>query len=48
MGEFGGSLFYPFVYTKFFHLENMMMGVMAKSLVDEFRIDSAAHAHDNW
>ena len=48
VGEFGGRLCYSCVYTKFGHLENMLMGGMSKSLVDEFSIESAAHDHDGW
>ena len=48
VGEFGDRLWQSCVYTKFGHMQNTMMGFMAKVLVDELIIEAEAHGHDEW
>ena len=48
MGEFGDIIWDSYLYPKFGHLDNTLMGGMAKALVDELIIKSAAHAHADW
>ena len=38
VGEFGGILRYSFIYPKFGHLENTLMGGMENLLVEELSI----------
>ena len=45
MGEFGDILWKSYVYPKFCHMENMLMGGMAKSLADELSVESTDNAH---
>ena len=48
VGEFKYRIWQSCVYPKFGHLENMLMGVIAKPLVEELSIKAAAYAHDVW
>ena len=46
MGEFKDRLGESCVYPKFGHMENTLIRVMSKALLDGFSSESASHAHD--
>ena len=48
VGELGNILLLSCVYHKFGHLENTLIGGMAKVLVDELSIEYADHSYDVW
>ena len=45
VGEFRDRILLSYVYPKFFHMDNMLMGITAKALLNELSIEAAAHYH---